>query len=70
MITLISIASEMEDPYRPRYVPAPVPERKLPDIGPRPSRFDGNVALIVVVMCAAFPILMLVAAMCHHGGTP
>ena len=70
MVTLIGIAPGMEDPYRPRFVDAHVPERKLPELGPRPSRFDGSVAVTVFVMCAAIPIVLLIAAMCHHGRTP
>jgi hypothetical protein len=60
----------MEDPYRPRFVDAHVPDRKLPELSPRPSRFDGNTALVIVVMCAALPVILLIAAMCQHGRTP
>jgi hypothetical protein len=70
VVTLIGIASEMEDPYRPRFVDAHVPDHKLPETASRPSRFDGGVAIAIFVMCAALPIVLLIAAMCHHGKTP
>ncbi len=60
----------MDDPYRPRFVSAPVPTHALPDAPPRQSRFDGGVAIVLFALCAALPITLLVLAMCQHGRTP
>ena len=61
-----------EDPYRPRFVKAPVPDHALPDVDPagRPSRFEGGVAVVLVALCMALPIGLLLALMFHHGGRP
>jgi hypothetical protein len=61
-----------EDPYRPRFVKAPVPARGLPAVDPagRPSRFEGGVAIVLIALCMALPVGLLIALMFHNGGRP
>ncbi len=59
-----------DSPYRPRFVSVAVPRRALPHAPPRPSRFDGGLAVVLFALCAALPIALIIAAMCHHGRTP